>query len=158
MAGYLTPEWIDVRRRVLVAARADAAAGVAAGVAADAAAIAGGHEGGDDGARAGRAARVRRVVTGAPGGDAAYDDLVVAGRVVGSEPAGGGAEVPADLVLTSTYEVAVDIERGDVSPAVAYMQGRLKAEGDMATLYAVLAAAGDDGGALAERLRAETEF
>jgi len=27
-----------------------------------------------------------------------------------------------------------------VTPAVAYMQGRLKAEGDMPTLYALLAA------------------
>ncbi|HLM62696.1 MAG TPA: hypothetical protein VK306_00225 [Acidimicrobiales bacterium] len=154
MAGYLTPEWIDVRRRVLVAAGGDAVVGPGAGATAGD----GGNDGDADGAPVGRTARVRRVVTGAPGGDVAYDDLVVGGRVVGSEPVGGGTMVTADLVLTSTYAVAVAIERGDVSPAVAYMQGRLKAEGDMGTLYAVLAAAGDDGGPLAERLRAETEF
>jgi putative sterol carrier protein len=89
---------------------------------------------------AGRPVTVRRVVTGGPEGDVTLE-AEVSGPDVGA-PQGGSrtaAAVPAELTLTTTYDVALALDAGDVAPAVAYMQGRLKAEGDMPTLYAVLA-------------------
>jgi hypothetical protein len=75
---------------------------------------------------------VRRVVTGGPDGDVTLEAVV---------PGTDGADGPgAELTLTTTHAVATELDAGDVSPAVAYMQGRLKAEGDMPTLYALLAA------------------
>jgi len=80
----------------------------------------------------GRPVQVRRVVTGGPDGDVTLDAEV-------SGPPGPG---PGSLTLTTTHDVAAALDAGDVAPAVAYMQGRLKAEGDMPTLYVVLAATG----------------
>lgn len=84
----------------------------------------------------GRTVRVRRLVTGGPDGDLTLD-----ADVVGPPGAATGAATgEATLTLTTTHEVAVALDAGEVAPAVAYMQGRLKAEGDMPTLYALLAA------------------
>lgn len=80
----------------------------------------------------GRTVRVRRLVTGGPDGDLTLD------ADVAGPP--GAATGEATLTLTTTHEVAVALDAGEVAPAVAYMQGRLKAEGDMPTLYALLAA------------------
>jgi hypothetical protein len=88
------------------------------------------------------AVRVRRLVTGGPEGDLTFESVVPGtdGSVPGG-PGAPGAELPgAELTLTTTYAVASELDVGDVTPAVAYMQGRLKAEGDMPTLYALLAA------------------
>ena len=88
------------------------------------------------------AVRVRRLVTGGPEGDLTFESVVpgIDGSVPGG-PGAPGAELPgAELTLTTTYAVASELDVGDVTPAVAYMQGRLKAEGDMPTLYALLAA------------------
>lgn len=93
--------------------------------------LVGGGEG--DGA-AGRPVHVRRVVSGGPGGEVVLEADVTGPAV----PGGPGG--PAELTLTTTHDVAAAIDGGDVVPAVAYMQGRLKAEGDMPTLYALLAA------------------
>jgi hypothetical protein len=80
----------------------------------------------------GRPVEVRRVVTGGPDGDVTLDAAV-------SGPPGPGS---GSLTLTTTHDVATALDAGEVAPAVAYMQGRLKAEGDMPTLYVVLAATG----------------
>lgn len=113
MAGFLSKEWLD---------GADLASGGAA-----------------------RPVTVRRVVTGGPEGDVTIE-AEVSGPDAGGAPGGSGtagaaaATAPAELTLTTTYDVALALDAGDVAPAVAYMQGRLKAEGDMPTLYAMLAA------------------
>ena len=80
----------------------------------------------------GRPVQVRRVVSG---GARRRRDARRGGR----GPPGPG---PGSLTLTTTHEVAAALDAGDVAPAVAYMQGRMKAEGDMPTLYAVLAGHG----------------
>ena len=118
MAGFLSDEWLDGLD--LGAGRGDEKA---------------------------PAVRVRRLVTGGPEGDLTFESVVPGtdGSVPGGPGAPGaelpGAELPgAELTLTTTYAVASELDVGDVTPAVAYMQGRLKAEGDMPTLYALLAA------------------
>lgn len=87
-----------------------------------------------DGDADGRPVHVRRVVSGGPDGE-----VVLEADVTGPALPGGSAG-PATLTLTTTHDVAVAIDGGDVVAAVAFMQGRLKAEGDMPTLYALLAA------------------
>lgn len=94
--------------------------------------LVGGAERGD--AAAGRPVHVRRVVSGGPDGEVVLEADVTAPVVP------GGAAAGAELTLTTTHDVAAAMDGGDVVPAVAFMQGRLKAEGDMPTLYALLAA------------------
>jgi hypothetical protein len=82
----------------------------------------------------GRRVHVRRVVSGGPDGE-----VVLEADVTGPALPGGPAEA-ATLTLTTTHDVATAIDGGEVAAAVAFMQGRLKAEGDMPTMYALLAA------------------
>jgi hypothetical protein len=81
---------------------------------------------------------VRRVVTGGPDGDVTLD-AELAGPS-GAGPSAAASATSAALTLTTTYDVALALDTGELAPAVAYMQGRLKAEGHMPTLYALLAA------------------
>lgn len=117
MADLLSPEWLDQLR-------ADAQ-GTDAGDE--------GHDAGDPAATA----VVQHVVNGAPDGTVSYWTRIDRGRVV--EAALGEAEKP-DLTFTVAYDDAVRLDRGDVEPSAAYMQGRLKADGDMTKLFALLAA------------------
>jgi putative sterol carrier protein len=68
-------------------------------------------------------ATLEYIVSGGPDGEA---------RFVVDAP-GDGA-----LTLTTTHAEWQRIVAGDLDPAVAYMQGRLKVSGDMATLLALL--------------------
>ncbi|HEY8525632.1 MAG TPA: SCP2 sterol-binding domain-containing protein [Acidimicrobiales bacterium] len=100
--------------------------------------------------------RVRCVVTGGPDGDVTYHLEFDGGRAVSGGP--GPGDEP-DVVLTTTYEVARDIARGDLEPSVAFMQGVLKTQGPTAQLVPLLALTQSPAyQAAAERLRAETEL
>jgi SCP-2 sterol transfer family len=80
---------------------------------------------------------VQHVINGAPEGSVSYWTRIDRGRVV--EAALGEAEKP-DLTFTVAYDDAVRLDSGEVEPSAAYMQGRLKADGDMTKLFALLVA------------------
>jgi hypothetical protein len=80
---------------------------------------------------------VQHVVNGAPGGTVSYWTRIHHGQVVEAEL--GETDEP-DLTVTVAYEDALRLDRGEMEPSVAYMQGRLKADGDMPKLFALLAA------------------
>ncbi|HVM53724.1 MAG TPA: SCP2 sterol-binding domain-containing protein [Acidimicrobiales bacterium] len=71
--------------------------------------------------------RVVYVVTGGPDGDVRHE-------VEGPGP--GSAEV----TFTAPHALWARITAGDVEPAVAFMQGRLKMAGDQAAIYDLLPA------------------
>jgi putative sterol carrier protein len=98
---------------------------------------------------------VRHVVKGAPGGDVAYHLVFDRGRAVGGGP-GPGPE--AEVVLTTTHDVATGIARGDIEPSVAFMQGRLKTEGPTSRLVPLLALTQTPAyRAAVDQLRSETD-
>jgi hypothetical protein len=80
---------------------------------------------------------VQNVVTGGPNGDVSFWTKIERGRTV--EVGQGEVDKP-DLTLTAAYEDAERQAAGEVEPSAAYMQGRLKAEGDMTKLFALLKA------------------
>ena len=43
-----------------------------------------------------------------------------------------------EITFTATPELFARLQSGELDPAVAFMQGRLKMSGDMATLYDLL--------------------
>lgn len=78
---------------------------------------------------------IQHVVTGAPSGNVTYVTKVVDGRVV---EATEGKAAEADLTFTMSYDGAQRVARGELLTDVAFMQGGLKAEGDMAKLVPLL--------------------
>jgi SCP-2 sterol transfer family protein len=79
------------------------------------------------------------LVTGAPGGKVTYWTRVESGTV--AESGTGAAPGEADISFEVSHKVLGRLDAGELEPGVAYMQGNLKADGNMTTLFAVLAAA-----------------
>ncbi len=69
-------------------------------------------------------------VIGAPGGDVSYWTRIGAGPVT----LGAGTAEDATATITSDYELAAALNRGEVSPPQAMMSGRAKVTGDMVGL------------------------
>lgn len=106
--------------------------------------------------RPGATARVQYVVTGAPAGEVRYVQSVVDGRIeelaLGSDPA-------ADVTLTQTYADAVQMAKGDLGPAVAFMQGRVKVVGDMGKVMALMPLTdSDEYRAIVAQVTDQTEY
>jgi putative sterol carrier protein len=129
MATYLSEEWLDRWSRVLAELPE----------------------------RPGLDARLQRTVLGTPDGDVTYHLVVASGRVVEAGPGSPPGGEP-DVTFTSPYDVAVALVTGELDPSVAYMQGKLKAEGDPALLHTLLPLTRDTAWAQAvERIAAETD-
>ena len=85
---------------------------------------------------------VQQLVTGGPEGNAAFSTTYEQGRIatsVAAPPPAKGDDVPPVTVALS-YEDARRVASGDLELGAAFMQGRLKAEGDMKTILALLRA------------------
>ena len=96
------------------------------------------------------------VIKGGPDGDVAYYWVLEDGRLVDSQL---GTVSDAELTLTMSWADAKSIQQGDLDQQAAYMQGKVKAEGDMAKLMALLPITGSpEYTELQERLRAVTEY
>ena len=68
-------------------------------------------------------------------GDVTFSAVVVDGEL--RELAGGGL-ADADVSLTLPLADAVAVQRGELAPSVAFMQGRMKTAGDPGKLLALL--------------------
>ena len=82
------------------------------------------------------AIRLRRVVGGAPDGEARFDVTVADGAVT----YGDVADDELDVTLTDTYANALAIVRGELDPNVAFMRGQTKVAGSTGPLLDLLAA------------------
>lgn len=85
--------------------------------------------------RPGATARMQYVVTGGPDGEIRYYWLLEDGRL---EENALGTLDDAEVTLTQSYEDALAIQKGDLDEQAAFMQGRIKVEGNMAKLMALL--------------------
>lgn len=87
---------------------------------------------------------VQHLVSGGPDGNVTYTTTYAEGRPVAAElvaaPAKGAASGDA-VTLGLSYDDARRVAGGELELGVAFMQGRLKAEGDMKTIFALLRAA-----------------
>jgi len=96
---------------------------------------------GNVGPCAGATARIRRVVTGAPGGDVVMTLTFEDGRLVDAARADGDApDADGELTITTTYADTLLLASGDLDLSVAVMQGRAKVAGSMSALLAILPA------------------
>ena len=85
--------------------------------------------------RPGASARMQYVVTGGPDGDINYYWILEDGKLLESKL---GTLEDAELTLTETYDDAMKIQKGELDAQAAFMQGRIKASGNMAKLMALL--------------------
>ena len=85
--------------------------------------------------RPGASVRIQYVVTGGPDGDLRYWWVLEDGRL--ADGALGELADP-DVTMTEVYADAVLIQRGELDPGAAFMQGRVKVAGNMAKVMSLL--------------------
>jgi putative sterol carrier protein len=85
--------------------------------------------------RPGASARMQYVITGGPDGDVKYYWVLENGKLLESQV----GEMPdPEVTLTTTYEDALKIQKGELDANAAFMQGRVKVTGNMAKLMSLL--------------------
>ena len=73
--------------------------------------------------RAGATARLQYQVTGTPAGEVHYYWVIENGKLQESTL---GDDPDAEITLSMTYEDAVKMQKGELDPNAAFMQGRIK--------------------------------
>jgi hypothetical protein len=130
VVAFLSQDWLDLQR--LAAADHDLPSGGASAV-------------------------TQMTVTGGPGGNVTYTTTIEHGRLVAA--ALGECSGQPDLTFSLGYDDAVRLARGEVELSTVFMQGRLKAEGDMRKLFALLAVDHrPEARALAAQVAEQTDF
>ncbi len=96
------------------------------------------------------------VVTRSPRGEIDYHTVIEDGRVVDSRL---GLLTDAEVTLTATWGDSVRMAEGELDINAAFMQGKVKASGNMAKLMSLLPlTATPEYKQLQERVRDVTEF
>jgi putative sterol carrier protein len=85
--------------------------------------------------RPGATAHLQYVVTGAPEGEVRYYWVVENGKLLEDAL---GEDPDAEVTLTTTYDDAVKIQKGELDETAAFMQGRLKVTGNMGKLMSLM--------------------
>lgn len=85
--------------------------------------------------RPGASARMQYVITGGPEGETKYYWVLENGKLLESQL--GDLDDP-EITLTQTYEDARKIQSGELDANAAFMQGRIKVDGNMAKLMALM--------------------
>jgi putative sterol carrier protein len=106
--------------------------------------------------RPGASARMQYVIKGGPDGDVSYYWVLDDGKLLESSL---GTIDDAELTLTMTWDDAKRIQQGELDEQAAYMQGKVKVDGNMAKLMALLPiTSSQEYRALQEELRGSTEY
>ena len=106
--------------------------------------------------RPGLSATLQYIVSGGPEGEIRHYLVLEDGQL---RDARLGAADDPDLSFTLSYDDGVLIQQGELDPNAAFMQGRLKAAGDMAMLMQLMPLTmSAEYKALQEKLRAITDY
>jgi alkyl sulfatase BDS1-like metallo-beta-lactamase superfamily hydrolase len=85
--------------------------------------------------RPGATARMQYVITGGPEGEIRYYWVLEDGHLRENRL---GTLDDAELTLTQSYEDAKRVQQGELDEQAAFMQGKVKVEGNMAKLMSLL--------------------
>ncbi len=106
--------------------------------------------------RPGATVRLQYTITGTPSGDQFYYWIVEDGRLTDCKM--GTLEDP-EVTLFQAFDDAVMIQKDELGAEVAFMQGRMKVEGNLARLMALLpVTSAPDYKAVMAALAAETDY
>jgi putative sterol carrier protein len=85
--------------------------------------------------RPGASVKMQYVVSGGPEGDIKYYWVLENGKLLDSQL---GDLPEAEVTLTQTFDVAQRIQKGELDPNAAFMQGHIKVTGNMAKLMSLM--------------------
>jgi predicted lipid carrier protein YhbT len=106
--------------------------------------------------RPGATARMQYVVTGGPEGDIKYYWVLENGKLQESSL---GELSDADFTMTLAYADSVAVQKGELDPNAAFMQGRMKVAGNMGKLMQLMPLTmSPEYKQLQEQVRGITEF
>ena len=106
--------------------------------------------------RPGASATVQFVVTGGPDGDVKYYWVLQDGQLA---EASIGQLPDAEVTMTTGYQDSVAIQKGDLDPNAAFMQGKTKVTGNMGKLMQLMPLTmSPEYKALQDKVRAITEY
>jgi putative sterol carrier protein len=106
--------------------------------------------------RPGATVRIQYKATGGPAGDIDYYWVVDEGRIVEAKL---GTIDGADFTMTTVYDDAAKVQRGEIDATAAFMQGKMKVAGNMAKMMSLLPVTNSpEWKALQENVNAVTEY
>ena len=101
-------------------------------------------------------ARTQNTITGGPDGDEAYYWVIQDGKLT---EAMVGESADSEVTITTGYADSVKIQKGELDPNAAFMQGRMKVTGNMGKLMALMPLTqSPEYKAIQEKIRAVTEY
>ena len=106
--------------------------------------------------RPGATARMQYKVSGAPDGDVAYYQVIENGKMLESTV---GEDANPDFTINISYDDSKKVQQGDLDANAAFMQGRMKVEGNMGKLMALMPLTQSaEYKAIQEKVNADTEY
>jgi putative sterol carrier protein len=110
----------------------------------------------DQPTRPGATVKIQYKVTGGPAGDIEYYWVIDEGKFVDAKL--GPIEGP-DFTMTSTYDDAAKMQKGEIDATAAFMQGKIKVAGNMAKMMSLLPITNSpEWKALQEKVGTVTEY
>jgi putative sterol carrier protein len=110
----------------------------------------------DQPTRPGATVKIQYKVTGGPDGDIDYYWAIDEGKILDAKL---GTIDAADFTMTNTYDDGAKIQRGEMDPTAAFMQGKIKASGNMAKMMSLLPITNSpEWKALQEKVNSATEY
>ena len=110
----------------------------------------------DQPTRPGATVKIQYKATNGPDGDIDYYWVIDEGKILEAQL---GMVDGADFTMTSAYDDAMKVQKGELDATAAFMQGKMKVAGNMAKMMSLLPITNSpEWKALQEKVNAATEY
>ena len=110
----------------------------------------------DQPTRPGATVKIQYKASNGPDGDVDYYWVIDEGKILDAQL---GMVDGADFTMTTAYDDAVKVQKGELDATAAFMQGKMKVAGNMAKMMSLLPITNSpEWKALQEKVNAATEY